>query len=65
MDYEKERDLNVMIILLLVSVILVLWFGSTIDAFKAFAPAFFMIMLVAVWLVSMNVGRFYKKRKVK
>jgi predicted nucleic acid-binding Zn ribbon protein len=65
MDYEKERDLNVMIILILLSVTLVLWFGSTIEAFKPFAPAFFVVMLIAVWLVSMNVGRFGKKWKEK
>lgn len=63
MDYEKERDLNVMIILLLLAVILVLWFGSTIEAFRSFAPVFFVVMLVAVWLVAMNVGKFGKKHK--
>ncbi|MCX6817680.1 MAG: hypothetical protein NTU57_02390 [Candidatus Aenigmarchaeota archaeon] len=63
MDYEKERDLNIMIILVLVSVIMVLWFGSTLEAFRAYAPAFFAIMMIAVWLVAMNVGRFGKKWK--
>ena len=63
MSYEKERDLNVMIILLLVAVILVLWFGSTIETFKSFAPAFFVVMLVAVWLAGMSVGKFGKKYK--
>ncbi len=61
MAYEKERDLNLMIIMLLIAVILVLWFGSTIPSFAGFAPAFFVIMLIAVWLVGMNVGKFGKK----
>ncbi|MFH1236908.1 MAG: hypothetical protein V1648_00685 [Candidatus Aenigmatarchaeota archaeon] len=63
MDYEKERDLNFMIILVLVSVIMVLWFGSTLETFRQFAPAFFAIMMIAVWMVAMNVGRFGKKWK--
>ena len=61
MKYEKERDLNFMIVMLLIAVILVLWFGSTIQAFAGFAPWFFVIMLIAVWIVGMNVGRFGKK----
>ena len=61
MSYEKERDLNAMIIFLLLAVILALWFGSTIPAFGGFAPVFFVAMLIAVWLVAMNVGRFGKK----
>jgi len=61
MSYEKERDTNILIVMLLISVILVLWFGATIEAFRSFAPAFFVIMLIAVWLVSMNVGRSMKK----
>jgi hypothetical protein len=63
MDYGKERDLNIMIILLLIAVIEVLWFGSTVEAFRAYAPAFFAILMIAVWLVAMNVGRFGKKWK--
>jgi hypothetical protein len=61
MAYERERDLNFMILLVLIAVILVLWFGSTIPAFAGFAPAFFVIMLLAVWLAGMNVGRFGKR----
>ena len=63
MDYGKERDLNIMIILLLIAVIEVLWFGSTLETFRQYAPAFFAIMMVAVWMVAMNVGRFGKKYK--
>lgn len=65
MNYERERDLNFMIILLLISVILALWFGSSIEAFRSFGTAFFVIMLVAIWVVGMNVGKFGKKWKGK
>ena len=61
MEYEKERDSGILIILLLIAVIIVLQFGATIEAFKSFAPAFFIIMLIAIWLVSMNIGKMIKK----
>ncbi|MEE9323199.1 MAG: hypothetical protein V3U72_01515 [Candidatus Aenigmarchaeota archaeon] len=63
MEYEKERDANFMIILLLISVILALWFGSSLRAFENFGAAFFIAMLIAVWLVSMNAGKFIKKSR--
>lgn len=63
MGYEKERDLNFMIIGLLIAVIMVIWFGSSLPMFESFGPLFFIIMLIAVWLVGMNVGRFGKKWK--
>jgi len=62
-QYQVGRDIIYMMLFLLISVILVLWYGSTISAFESFRAGFFVILLIAVWLVGMYVGKFGKRWK--
>ncbi len=62
-QYQVERDLIYMMIFLLVAITLILWYGSNIPEFGGFRIGFFIILLIAVWLVGMYVGKFGKKWK--
>lgn len=62
-QYQVERDIIYMMIFLLVAITLILWYGSTIPEFSGFRIGFFVILLIAVWLAGMYVGKFGKKWK--
>ncbi|MBN2042809.1 MAG: hypothetical protein JW754_03305 [Candidatus Aenigmarchaeota archaeon] len=62
-QYQVDRDIIYMMLLLLVSIILIFWYGSTIPAFESFRTGFFVILLITVWLVGMYVGKFGKHWK--
>lgn len=62
-QYTVQKDLSYMILLLLISVILVLFFGSTVPEFSGYGAIFFIIALISVWIVGIYVGKFGKKWK--
>jgi hypothetical protein len=56
--YTFERDIIFMMIMMLIAIILAFYFGSTIPAFENFRIGFFLIVIIAIWMVGLYIGRF-------